>query len=239
MYNNNVRKLVNESMNTFSSVQSKCQNDNHTADLLPLSHQYRCIINACIDDLNQAADTVNDNSSQELQEMSEIFYKVELIWNLCEIVYLEKSSSNAPLPHLLEWIRIHFPLAVEMAGTVVASHSPPALHDSYWKAIYGLIFQLRIDSAIKLLKMHDEFQSDSFQSAVELLKKMPLYGVSLILSYPNLSPLLFLISKNYYFRLTVVHLSLNFCFDGNLGQKSVMIGSYQGIFIIQLSWHFL
>lgn len=175
LYNNFVRKLVNESMGTFSAVQS---NSDKQTDLLSLSHQYRCIINACIDDLNQAADSVNDDSSKELQEMSEIFYKVELIWNLCEIIYLEKSSIIAPLPHLLEWIRIHFPLAVEMAGTVVASHSPPALHNSYWKAIYGLVFQLRIDSAIKLLKMHDEFQSDSFQSVVELLKKMPYFGVS-------------------------------------------------------------
>jgi hypothetical protein len=64
-------------MSTFSVVQSKCHTaDNNQPDLLPLSHQYRCIINACIDDLNHAADSVNDKSSQELQEMSEIFYKV-------------------------------------------------------------------------------------------------------------------------------------------------------------------
>lgn len=107
--------------------------------------------------------------------MSEIFYKVELIWNLCEIVYLEKPTTTS-LPHLVEWIRIHFPQPVEMAGSVLSSPNPSG-HEDYWKAVYGLVFQLRIDSAVRLLKIHNEFESDTFQSALELLQKIPIYGV--------------------------------------------------------------
>lgn len=35
----------------------------------------------------------------------------------------------------------------------------------------------QVDSALKLLRTHPDFQSESFQSAVELLKKLPIYGV--------------------------------------------------------------
>jgi len=140
-----------------------------------LKLQYRCIINACIEDLNQAADSGgNENKSQEDLEMSEVFYKAELVWNLCEIIYLEKPSGI--LPGLLEWIQIHFPSPIVMAETVMTS-SNPACHPNYWNAVFGLVFQLRLDSAIKLLKLHPDANVDSFLSACELLKKMPIFGV--------------------------------------------------------------
>jgi nuclear pore complex protein Nup85 len=177
LYNPFVRKLVNESCGAFTSLQIKAGTDGQisSSELIKSSHQYRCIMNACIEDLNQAADLANSvESNQALQEMSEIFYKAELVWNLCEILYLENPLGI--LPHLLEWIRIHFPNAVEETGTVLASPNP-GLHESYWKALYGLVFQLRLESATKLLRIHPDFQSEAFQSAYELLKKMPVFSV--------------------------------------------------------------
>ena len=177
MYNPFVRKLVNESCGAFTSVQTKAGTDGQISspELIKSSHQYRCIMNACIEDLNQAADLAKSTeTNQALQEMSEIFYKAELVWNLCEIMYLENPLGI--LPHLLEWIRIHFPNAVEETGTVLASPNP-GLHENYWKALYGLVFQLRLESATKLLRIHPDFQSEAFQSAFELLKKMPVFSV--------------------------------------------------------------
>jgi nuclear pore complex protein Nup85 len=115
LYNPFVRKLVNESCGAFTSLQIKAGTDGQisSSELIKSSHQYRCIMNACIEDLNQAADLANSvESNQALQEMSEIFYKAELVWNLCEILYLENPLGI--LPHLLEWIRIHFPNAVRI-----------------------------------------------------------------------------------------------------------------------------
>lgn len=176
LYNPQVRKLVNESCGTFNALQSTSSIDSTSkqSELISLSHQYRCIINACIDDLNQQADLTSGESSQHSQHMSEIFYKAELIWNACEIVYLTKPVGI--LPHLLEWIKNHFPAAVELSDIVFESPNP-ASHESYWKAIYGLIFQLRLEDAVKLLRVHPNFQSEEFQSACELLKKMPIYSV--------------------------------------------------------------
>lgn len=78
-------------------------------------------------------------------EMSEIFYKEELIWSLCEIVYLENLIGI--LPHPQEGIYIRFPYAVDRTG-IDLSPSNPGIHPDYWKAlIYGLVFQLRLESA--------------------------------------------------------------------------------------------
>lgn len=178
LYNPFVRKLVNESAGAFIAIQARIGKETQitVSELIQSSHQYRCIINACIEDLNQAADLADTiGATRAIQEMSEIFYKAELVWNLCEIMYLENPLGI--LPHLLEWIRIHFPSALEETGTVLASPNP-GLHENYWKALYGLVFQLRIDSAIKLLRIHPSFITDAFQSAFELLKKMPVFGVS-------------------------------------------------------------
>lgn len=132
-------------------------------------------MNACIEDLNHAADSGYDiEENRMLQEISEIFYKAELVWSLCEIMYLE--NPIGVLPHLQEWIRIHFPYAVDVTSEVLASPDP-GLHPNYWKALYGLIFQLRIDSATKLLKIHPSFQTEAFQNTYELLKKMPIFNV--------------------------------------------------------------
>ncbi len=176
LYNSYVRKLVNESCAAFTAVQMRsAEGQISCSELIKSSHQYRCIMNACIEDLNQAADTADSNeNSVAFQEMSEIFYKAELVWNLCEIMYLENPLGI--LPHLLEWIRIHFPFAVDETGTVLLSPNP-AQHNNYWEALYGLVFQLRLDSAIKLLRIHPNFSTDAFQSVFELLKKMPVFSV--------------------------------------------------------------
>ncbi|XP_032790646.1 nuclear pore complex protein Nup85 isoform X2 [Daphnia magna] len=185
LYNPFVRKLVNESCGAFIAIQARVGKETQisVSELIQSSHQYRCIINACIEDLNQAADLAETNeATQAIQEMSEIFYKAELVWNLCEIMYLENPLGI--LPHLLEWVRIHFPNALEETGTVLASPTPE-FHESFWKALYGLVFQLRIDSAIKLLRIHSGFQTDAFQSAFELLKKMPVFSVNSPVSAPE------------------------------------------------------
>lgn len=183
LYNPFVRKLVNESCGAFIAIQARVGKETQisVSELIQSSHQYRCIINACIEDLNQAADLAETNeATQAIQEMSEIFYKAELVWNLCEIMYLENPLGI--LPHLLEWVRIHFPNALEETGTVLASPTPE-FHESFWKALYGLVFQLRIDSAIKLLRIHSGFQTDAFQSAFELLKKMPVFSVRTLILF--------------------------------------------------------
>lgn len=107
--------------------------------------------------------------------MSEVFYKAELVWNLCEIMYLEKPLDV--LPRLLEWIRTHFPAPMDMTGSIMIS-SNPALHENYWNSLYGLVFQLQLDAAVKLLRVHPDIHTDPFQSICELLRKMPIVGVS-------------------------------------------------------------
>lgn len=173
LYNPLVRKLVNESSSVFSTVQARTVTEDHGSfsELIKCSHQYRCIMNACIEDLNQAADSSDMKDNYALLEMSEIFYKAELVWHLCEIIYLENPAGV--LPHLIEWVRVHFPVAIEEAVWTTTS----GVDKKFWKSLYSLVFQLRLDSSAKLLKLHPNFQTDAFQSAFELLKKMPVFSV--------------------------------------------------------------
>lgn len=181
VYDPQVRKLVNESCNTFVAIQKLTSEDGkvNLAELAKLSYQYRSVINACIEHLNQASDCAMGAQAKELQNLSDVFYKVELVWNLCEIMYLEKPIGI--LPHLLEWVRIHFPSPRDMCESVLES-SNPSNHDDYWNSIYGLVLQLHINPAIKLLRHHADFSSDAFQSTLELLKKMPIYGVKMCIA---------------------------------------------------------
>lgn len=164
-------------------AKSKLDTQEKHAELLKLSHQYRCIMSACIDDLNNAVDNTSDQKqADELDKMSEIFYKAELIWSLCEIVFLEKPTCI--VHNLVEWIRLHFPTALEETTTLFSSPEP-ASHENYWKIVYGLVFQLQFEHVVRLLKLHPSFNSDSFQSVVELLKKMPVIGASSVHSIPE------------------------------------------------------
>ena len=51
--------------------------------------------------------------SCELQ--SELMYKLELIWHLVEILFMDSSPGGLVMPHLLNWVSLHFPACEERA----------------------------------------------------------------------------------------------------------------------------
>ena len=109
-------------------------------------------------------------------QQSELMYKLELIWNLVEIVCIEKPPNGMILPQLLQWISLHFPRAEELTRDVLSEHpESPEVGPEYWDAITLFVLQGRTDQAQKLLRLHSEFGSESFVSLDELLRKMPVY----------------------------------------------------------------
>lgn len=85
-----LRKLVNEANGTFLTLQSLVTGEgDHKAELLKLSRQYRSIIRACLENLQDEVMRADGDYREELQNYITIFYSVECIWHLCEILFVD------------------------------------------------------------------------------------------------------------------------------------------------------
>ena len=185
LYSPIMRKLVNESAQAFAALQKIAREEDvvGSAHLVRISRQYRSIMRDCQQQLDAEAEieaaASNAARADFFVQQSELMYKLELIWNLVEIVCIEKPPSGMILPQLLQWISLHFPRAEELTRDVLSEHpeSPEAVGQDYWDAITLFVLQGRTDQAQKLLRLHSEFGSESFISLDELLRKMPVYPV--------------------------------------------------------------
>ena len=124
-------------------------------------------------------------------------YKLELIWHLVEILFMDSSPGGLVMPHLLNWVSLHFPACEERARYLLVLHNQsvkdlsllptnhlfrsvlsqgsdsPEQHGDYWEAVTQFVLQGRVDQARNLLRLHSEFTTDPFTSLDELLRKMP------------------------------------------------------------------
>ncbi|XP_004927204.2 nuclear pore complex protein Nup85 [Bombyx mori] len=177
-----LRKLVNESNGTYLSLQklvdSSKNNDNHV-ELLKLSRQYRSIIRVCIENLQEALNDAKDGSDMiNLQSYITIFYSVECIWHLCEILYIDKIPGDIVLPYLLEWVRFHFPCHEQTAAQLLeACERGSEDHDDYWDTVIGMVVQGRVDVARALLKLNSLSETNEFKLVDNSLRSMPVYSI--------------------------------------------------------------
>ena len=91
-----MRKLVNESLSAFLSLQ-KMAKDHHqggsgtsltSGQLVNVSRQYRSVIRDCQEQLDTAF------SDEESKLLSELLYKLELIWQLAEVLFIQRGASK-------------------------------------------------------------------------------------------------------------------------------------------------
>jgi len=176
------RKLVNESATTFLSLQKLAEEENNkmtSPQLVKVSRQYRSIMRDCQEQLDSLAETGSPSLSSHYLQQSELLYKLELVWNLLEILLIDSTPGGLVLPHLLHWISLHFTNCQDRARSVLSQGSDaPEDHADYWEAVTRFLLQGRTDQARNLLRLHSEFSSDPFISLDELLKKMPLCSAS-------------------------------------------------------------
>lgn len=183
-----LRSLIAEANSTFVAVQS-LKKKGTKADYTKISRTYRSIIRACLEKLQDAA----GNAEIEMPEKYEmyqhfitIFYSIECIWHLSEILFLEQTSSNVIVPQLLEWVRFHFPAAERMATDLLLLGRDASDSEEYWPALKGLIMQGQVDVARAILQLHPQAESAAFKMAEQILKAMPTYNVSLIFLHMDL-----------------------------------------------------
>jgi len=166
-----MRKLMNESVGSFLAVQQAAELEGTIAQetLARLSRQYRAVLKDCQEELESESDV-----SGEGREGADLLYKLELMWELVEILFLVTAPGGLVLPPLLQWVTQHFPACEEQGKQVLTQASEaPEQHVSYWQAVTGFVLQGRLSEARNLLRLHSEYNSVPFLSMDELLCKMP------------------------------------------------------------------
>ncbi|XP_068631814.1 nuclear pore complex protein Nup85 [Battus philenor] len=177
-----LRKLINESNGTFLSLQKAAEasnNSDNQVEFLKLSRQYRSIIRVCIEGLQEVVEKETDTlSKNSLKSYVTIFYSIECIWHLCEILYIDNVPGDVILPFLLEWVRFHFPCHEQVAAQMlVALERGSEEHPEYWDTVVGMVVQGRIDVARGLLKLHSLAETNEFKLIDNSLRTMPVYSV--------------------------------------------------------------
>jgi hypothetical protein len=68
------------------------------ATLLRFSRQYRSVVRDCLEQLSDEAASLEDQGREEEARdairQSELLYQLELLWNLIEILCLERAASE-------------------------------------------------------------------------------------------------------------------------------------------------
>ncbi|XP_058456461.1 nuclear pore complex protein Nup75 [Malaya genurostris] len=173
-----LRSLVTECSNVFLNLQLvKNSASGASIDYLKISRSYRSAIRACLEKLQDLLTNTKLPDSEQYQNYVTIFYSVECIWHLIEILIIDTSSVNAVVPNLLDWVRFHFPTAERLAAELLQQGREVDSSDDYWPVLKGLIVQGQLNVARALLKMHTNSESVCFEVAEQVLQTMPVFSV--------------------------------------------------------------
>nr|CAD7586099.1 unnamed protein product [Timema genevievae] len=183
-----IRKLINESNGTFlegQKLMAKATMSEARSDLLKMSKQYRAIIRACLENLQKELERASEPRKATLSSLVSIFYNVEFLWHLCEILYVDAVPGDIVLPQLLEWIRFHF-FRCERRATAIIDTSYISMETEgngaesepeYWETMIGLVLQGQLEATRALLRLHSAAATEPFRSADFILKSMPTFSV--------------------------------------------------------------
>ncbi|XP_060601817.1 nuclear pore complex protein Nup85-like [Ruditapes philippinarum] len=182
MHGQITRKLVNETHNVFVTLQEQVQEASGKGlkGLKPLlakaSKQYRSVLKACSLDVFNKSNSTRDEQIQAMcEEQLKIFNTTELIWSLCEILWIDVAPGGIVISQLLDWLRWHFTEGENLYSEIQKEEFQEEHHE-YWDCIYRLVLQGQLDKVRYLLSKHSSFKTDAFQSIDDVLRKMPLFS---------------------------------------------------------------
>uniref|UniRef100_A0A3P8XQU6 Nuclear pore complex protein Nup85 n=1 Tax=Esox lucius TaxID=8010 RepID=A0A3P8XQU6_ESOLU len=182
-----LRKLFNESHHIFVGLQGirdDLPSKNKKTQFVSISKNYRSVIRACMEELQQVAGKVEGKSDGRISPVFflqvSILLAVELIWNLCEVLFIDAAPAGSLLLHLLDWVRLHKADVDEKARDVLQSESPTE-HQAYWDVVISYVLQGRMDEARQVLMKQAALQPAArgmFKLLDNLLIKMPIFNPS-------------------------------------------------------------
>uniref|UniRef100_A0A2K6E6A3 Nuclear pore complex protein Nup85 n=1 Tax=Macaca nemestrina TaxID=9545 RepID=A0A2K6E6A3_MACNE len=154
VYSQILRKLFNESHGIFLGLQridEELTGKSRKSQLVRVSKNYRSVIRACMEEMHQVAIAAKDPASgRQFSSQVSILSAMELIWNLCEILFIEVAPAGHLLLHLLDWVRLHVCEVDSLSADVLGSENP-SNHDSFWNLV-----RQGVDEATRLLSKSHE-----------------------------------------------------------------------------------
>ncbi|KAF3817268.1 hypothetical protein GH733_011668, partial [Mirounga leonina] len=166
VYSQILRKLFNESHGIFVGLQRIEE------ELTGKSRKAQ----ACMEEMHQVAIAAKDPASgRQFSSQVSILSAMELIWNLCEILFIEVAPAGPLLLHLLDWVRLHVCEVDSLLADVLGSENP-SKHESFWKLVTILVLQGRLDEARQMLsKEADASPSSAGMCRIlgDLMRTMP------------------------------------------------------------------
>uniref|UniRef100_A0A8D3DPJ9 Nuclear pore complex protein Nup85 n=1 Tax=Scophthalmus maximus TaxID=52904 RepID=A0A8D3DPJ9_SCOMX len=182
IYSPILRKLFNESHHIFVGLQTireDLPSKNKKPQFVSISKNYRSVIRACMEELQQVAVSTKDAQvAMQYGNQVSILLAIELIWNLCEVLFIDAAPAGSLLLHLLDWVRLHKADVDEKARDVLQSESPAEHHD-YWDVVMSYVLQGRLDEARQMLMKQANLQPAArniYKLMDTLLSKMPFYN---------------------------------------------------------------
>ncbi|XP_040100501.1 nuclear pore complex protein Nup85 isoform X1 [Oryx dammah] len=154
VYSKILRKLFNESHGIFVGLQrieEELTGKSRKAQLVRVSKNYRSVIRACMEEMHQFAVADKDSArGRQFSSQVSILSAMELIWNLCEILFIEVAPAGPLLLYLLDWVRLHVCEVDSLSADVLGSENP-SKHESFWNLVTTLVLQGRLDEARQML----------------------------------------------------------------------------------------
>ncbi|XP_019958450.1 nuclear pore complex protein Nup85 [Paralichthys olivaceus] len=182
IYSPILRKLFNESHHIFVGLQTireDLPSKNKKPQFVSISKNYRSVIRACMEELQQVAVSTKDAQvATQYGNQVSILLAIELIWNLCEVLFIDAAPAGSLLLHLLDWVRLHKADVDEKARDVLQSESPAEHHD-YWDVVVSYVLQGRLEEARHMLVKQATLQPAArkmYKLIDTLLSKMPFYN---------------------------------------------------------------
>uniref|UniRef100_A0A8C4DKR0 Nuclear pore complex protein Nup85 n=1 Tax=Dicentrarchus labrax TaxID=13489 RepID=A0A8C4DKR0_DICLA len=133
----------------------------------------------CMEELQQVAvSTKVAEVAMQYGNQVSILLAIELIWNLCEVLFIDAAPAGSLLLHLLDWVRLHKADVDEKAREVLQSESP-AEHRDYWDVVVSYVLQGRLEEARQMLVKQATLQPAArkmYKQMDTLLSKMPFYN---------------------------------------------------------------
>ncbi|XP_078257347.1 nuclear pore complex protein Nup85 [Rhinoraja longicauda] len=184
IYSQILSKLFNESHGIFMTLQKTPKDStSNKIQLVHISRNYRSVMRAYLEELHKAAIAafpLDRTIALEYEDQVSILSAVELIWNLCEILYVEAAQAGSLIILLLDWVKMHICQVDAMAEQLMATDEPTE-HLYYWNVITGYVLQSRMGEARQMLAkkaLLDPAGSSMYKCMSDLMRKMPIFVTS-------------------------------------------------------------
>ena len=93
------------------------------------------------------------HNQERYSQESSLYKMMELVWHLCEVLFIEVLPAGCLVQQLLEWVCWHARQEEEVLRSVLMEPQPEE-HPEYWRVVYRLVLSGRIQEARDLLSHH-------------------------------------------------------------------------------------